>query len=225
MNADAPSCARCPYKTVERLCTQADGKAPENCPTRSMPELARESLAAYQEDAGILEFARQASIQEAEGYMHRERGYGHLRASKTRIEEIMEFAKKMDYRRLGLAFCIGLSREATVVESLFVSRGFEVVSAACKAGRIPKETIGLTPDQQLAPGTEEAMCNPVLQAMVLNREGTDFNVILGLCVGHDSLFMKYSEALCTVLAVKDRVLGHNPLAAVYNLDSYYRALK
>ena len=69
------------------------------------------------------------------------------------------------------------------------------------------------------------MCNPVLQAMILNREGTDFNVILGLCVGHDSLFLKYSEALCTVLAVKDRVLGHNPLAAVYNLDSYYRSLK
>jgi uncharacterized metal-binding protein len=69
------------------------------------------------------------------------------------------------------------------------------------------------------------MCNPVLQAMILNDEKTQFNILLGLCVGHDSLFFKYAQAPCTVLAVKDRLLGHNPLAAVYTLDSYYRALK
>ncbi|MEZ4527485.1 MAG: DUF1847 domain-containing protein [Desulfobacterales bacterium] len=45
------------------------------------------------------------------------------------------------------------------------------------------------------------------QAMVLNQESTELNVMLGLCVGHDSLFLKYAKALCTVLVVKDRVLG------------------
>jgi uncharacterized metal-binding protein len=69
------------------------------------------------------------------------------------------------------------------------------------------------------------MCNPILQAQVLNSEQTELNILLGLCVGHDSLFLKYAEAPCTVLAVKDRVTGHNPLAALYTLDSYYRALK
>ena len=69
------------------------------------------------------------------------------------------------------------------------------------------------------------MCNPILQAMVLNDGKTDLNVLLGLCVGHDSLFFKYAEAPCTVLAVKDRLLGHNPLAAIYTSDSYYRSLK
>jgi uncharacterized metal-binding protein len=48
---------------------------------------------------------------------------------------------------------------------------------------------------------------------------------MGLCVGHDSLFLKYSNALCTVLAAKDRLLGHNPLAAIYTIESYYRSLK
>jgi uncharacterized metal-binding protein len=225
MNQEAPNCARCPYKSGDRLCTNEDGKGPDNCPTRNMQELAGASLTEYRKDEGILEFARQASIQEADGYTHKERGYARLRASKTRIEEIMEFAAKMTYRRLGMAFCIGLSREAKVVETLLASRGFEVVSAACKAGRIPKEHLGLRRDQQLDPETDEAMCNPVLQAMLLNRAQTDFNILLGLCVGHDSLFLKYAEAPCTVLAVKDRVLGHNPLAAVYNLDSYYRSLK
>jgi len=65
------------------------------------------------------------------------------------------------------------------------------------------------------------MCNPILQALLLNEEKTDFNIIVGLCVGHDSLFMKYSDALTTTLIAKDRVLGHNPAAALYLSESYY----
>ena len=112
-----------------------------------------------------------------------------------------------------------------MVEKIFSANGFETVSAICKVGRIAKDQIGVGPGQQVAPNTVEIMCNPVLHAMVLNREQTDLNVLLGLCVGHDSLFLKYAEAPCTVLAVKDRVLGHNPLAAIYNYESYYRCLK
>jgi uncharacterized metal-binding protein len=190
-----------------------------------MPELVEQSRKEYNNTHGICEFARQASIQEAEGYLNRDLGYEHVRASKTRIEEIMEFSEKMNYKRLGMAFCIGLRNEAKVVEKIFSSGGFDVVSAVCKVGRIPKEHIGVGKDQQIVPDKIEAMCNPVLQAMILNKEKTDFNVLLGLCVGHDSLFFKYAVAPCTVLAVKDRLLGHNPLAAVYNIDSYYRCLK
>ncbi len=225
MHDETPNCARCPYKASDRFCRAEDGKSPAFCPTRNMPELLEQSLKEYNNPNGIREFARQAAIQEADGYLNRDLGYEHVRASKTRIEEIMEFSEKMNYKRLGMAFCIGLRKEAKFVEKIFSSRGFDVVSAVCKVGRIPKEYIGVGKDQQIAPDTIEAMCNPVLQAMILNQEKTDFNVLLGLCVGHDSLFLKYSEALCTVLAVKDRLLAHNPLAAVYNIDSYYRCLK
>ena len=69
------------------------------------------------------------------------------------------------------------------------------------------------------------MCNPVLQAKLLNKAKTDLNVVVGLCVGHDSLFYKYSEALTTTAVTKDRVLGHNPVAALYTADSYYSKLK
>ena len=69
------------------------------------------------------------------------------------------------------------------------------------------------------------MCNPILQAKLLNRAKTDLNVVVGLCVGHDSLFYKYSEALTTTAVTKDRVLGHNPVAALYTADSYYSKLK
>ena len=69
------------------------------------------------------------------------------------------------------------------------------------------------------------MCNPIFQAKVLNQQKVDFNILLGLCVGHDSIFFKYVEAPTTVLAVKDRVTGHNPLAAIYLSDFYYQKIK
>ena len=68
------------------------------------------------------------------------------------------------------------------------------------------------------------MCNPIMQAEVLNKEGTDLNIVIGLCVGHDSLFYKHSDALCTTLVTKDRVLAHNPVAALYQADKYYSKL-
>ena len=66
------------------------------------------------------------------------------------------------------------------------------------------------------------MCNPVLQAKLLNEAKTDLNIVMGLCVGHDALFYKYVEGLTTTLVVKDRVTGHNPVAAIYNAESYYK---
>jgi uncharacterized metal-binding protein len=44
---------------------------------------------------------------------------------------------------------------------------------------------------------------------------------MGLCIGHDSLFFKYAKGPTTVLVAKDRVLGHNPVAALHLADSYY----
>ena len=44
-------------------------------------------------------------------------------------------------------------------------------------------------------------------------------------MGHESLFIKHAEAPTTTLAVKDRVTGRNPLAAIYLSGSYYRKIK
>ena len=173
----------------------------------------------------ILEFARQASIQEGEGYADRELGFAKCDPSSRGSWRSIEFAGKMKYRKIGLVFCIGLRKEAKVVESLLAANGFTVVSGLCKMGRVPKETIGVRDDQKIRIGCFESMCNPIAQAFLFNEEKTEFNVVMGLCVGHDSLFLKYAEAPCTVFAVKDRLLGHNPLAAIYTIDSYYRSLK
>ena len=93
--------------------------------------------------------------------------------------------------------------------------------AACKAGAVRKTAVGIAPEcESIGPN----MCNPILQAKLLNKQGTELNIVVGLCVGHDSLFYKYSHALCTTLVTKDRVTGHNPAAALYTVESYYKNL-
>ncbi|GHV11626.1 hypothetical protein AGMMS49938_02650 [Fibrobacterales bacterium] len=69
------------------------------------------------------------------------------------------------------------------------------------------------------------MCNPVMQAELLNEQKTDLNIIMGLCVGHDMLFSGASKAPVTTLVVKDRVLCHNPVGALYTSTSIYSRFK
>ena len=131
----------------------------------------------------------------------------------------------MGFKRIGIAFCVGLQHEASTLTQILEAHGFEVISVMCKAGATPKEFIGVREEEKIRAGEFESMCSPIVQAMIFNEEGTDFNVLVGLCVGHDSLFLKYAEAFSTVLVTKDRVLGHNPAAALYTAESYYARLK
>jgi uncharacterized metal-binding protein len=218
------ACAACGLEITDRICVSAGGKGSKNCPTLTQKKILAEANREYAV-AQTREFARQASIQEADCYANRDQQPYVLQPTKTRIVEIYEFAAKMSYRRLGLAFCVGLTKEAAVVEQILKDRGFEVVSAMCKAGRTPKEMIGITDADKVFRGKEEAICNPIFQARLLNHSKTEFNILLGLCVGHDSLFFKTAEAPTTVLAVKDRVTGHNPLAAIYLSEFYYQKIK
>jgi uncharacterized metal-binding protein len=217
-----PECAVCEMK--EKACRTPEGQAPPFCP--SVLDAGPIAWARQQYGSpGVSEFARQASIQEAECYVDRgERPYV-LHPTKTRIQETGEFAHKMGYRRLGVAFCAGLHDEARALVDILEAQGFDVVSVVCKVGATPKEAIGLRDDQKVRVGEFEPMCSPIAQAAILNAEKTEFNILVGLCVGHDSLFLKYSDALCTVLVAKDRVLGHAPAAALHTASSYYPWLK
>jgi len=219
-----PSCAVCSVEDSEKICRAEGGKASKGCPTLKSKETLLAANREY-DDPNVRHFAYQASLQEAQCYANRQVQPYVMQPSKTRIVEICEFAEKMNYKRLGLAFCAGLAKEAAIVADLLLTRGFEVISVICKAGQSPKTLLGLEKDQTIHHDEKESMCNPIFQAKLLNSEKTDFNVLLGLCVGHDSLFFKYAEAPVTVLAVKDRVTGHNPLAAIYLSDSYFRKIK
>jgi uncharacterized metal-binding protein len=83
---------------------------------------------------------------------------------------------------------------------------FEVLRVDCKLCRIPAE--------DLVEGARGISCNPVGQAKVLAAAGTELNIVLGLCVGHDLIFARHSSAPTTTLVVKDRVHQHNPIEAL-----------
>jgi uncharacterized metal-binding protein len=194
----------------EKFCDIGElDKAPNNCPSKDKEEIAKyKELYKQEENYNI---AYNSAIVEAECY-----------SRKTRIEETIEFARRCGYKNLGLAFCIGFSNEAKELSKVLKHNGFVVNSVACKNCSIPKEFIEIKEDEKLSPGSFEPMCNPIGQAHFLNKEKTDLNIVIGLCIGHDTLFLKYSNAPVTVLAVKDRVLAHNPLGALYLSGSYYK---
>ena len=223
MASTRPECAKCRIK--DKICESPDGHGLNFCPTLNRKEIVEKANQEYAKP-DILEFSHEASAQEAECYIDRGVKPYVLHPTKPRVQETCEFARKMGYRKLGIAFCGGLHEEALSLTRILEVQGFEVASVMCKAGGTPKEHISIKDGEKVYVGEYESMCSPIAQAMILNEERTDFNILLGLCVGHDSLFLKYSKAYCTVLVAKDRVLGHNPCVALYTTGSYYaRMLK
>ena len=183
---------------------------PEFCLTTFLDEdILAEAMAEYEKE-DIKRVAISAAEVEAENYM-----------KMTRIEETMEFARKIGAKKIGIACCGGLQYEGRIVAKVLRLHGFEVYGVVCKAGMQKKVDLG-APEHCTVVG--EYICNPILQAKLLNKEKTDLNIIVGLCVGHDALFNKYSDALVTTLIAKDRVLAHNPVAALYQSDKYYRRI-
>ena len=212
MKYQDPSCAYCP--STIRACRQGEAgeRGPGFCPTKVDPETQAAARLQY-EDPEVRKVARESAIVESQGY-----------CKWTRVEEIVQFAKRMGYKKIGIANCISFVDHAYVLSGILESHGFEVMSVACKTGSIPKEEMGIANHEKIRPGEFESLCNPVCQAQLLNEHGSEFNVVLGLCIGHDSIFFQHAKALTTVLVAKDRVLGHNPVAALQLADTYYSHL-
>ena len=200
------TCAQC---AVEACKSGQMDRMPKNCPMRE-PAFFQQVLEEYFRPENH-DFFLTATAIEFLGYCR-----------WPRLREVAEFSKRMGYTRLGMGFCLGLHKEAAIVDRVLRRQRFEVVSVACKTGSIPKVDVGYDPGMLLQPGTREVMCNPIAQAKLLNRAKTQFNICLGLCVGHDSLFYKYCEAPVTTLVAKDRVTGHCPANAIYCADGYFQ---
>lgn len=199
-------CAKC----MTRGCLSKDqDKMPKVfCPSRN-EEMQNKAKELHVGDD--LTIAVQSALVEAEG-----------NTNWTRIQETIAFAKKCGYERIGLAFCTGLHEEAKTFVKILEHHGLKVVSVICKNGAILKGFLGIPQEEKETYVKNDIMCNPIGQALHLNEEKTDLNILFGLCVGHDTLFIKHSEAPVTVFAVKDRVLCHNPVAAIYQADAYYK---
>jgi uncharacterized metal-binding protein len=129
-------------------------------------------------------------------------GYGRW----TRAREVVEFSRRMGYVRLGLAHCRDCGRQAALAADYFRNRGLEVI--------LPSDA---------EPASAVSDCDPVEQAAGFERAGTDLNVIVGMCVGHDTLFMRRSAAPVTSLVVRDLRLRDNPAAALYTRTGYLKS--
>jgi uncharacterized metal-binding protein len=187
-------CAECEDRSCEKGRDCSGGLAP------------RVAMETYR--GGDLELLQAAAGVEAEHYME-----------ATRLEEVALMAKKLGVERIGIAFCIGLAQEARWV-SRYLGKFFSVSSVCCKVGGVSKDEFDL---QHLRGEGRESTCNPAGQAAVLAEADTQLNVVVGLCVGHDSQFYRSSVAPVVTLAAKDRVLAHNPLGAIYS--RYHRETK
>jgi uncharacterized metal-binding protein len=210
-----PKCAECQPKPCSQGISD-ESKLPNFCPIKNFKDLVQEVKARYKEQE-IRNFYLQSALVEKESYdLQAAREEGRIVPLRPRIREISEFAKKLGAKKLGLAFCSGLPDEAARASSILSKHGLEVCSVACGCGAVDKTELDIPPEHKIYGKDKfEAACNPILQAELLNRARTAFNVIIGLCVGHDMLFTMNSHAPVTTLIVKDRFTGHNPLVSLY----------
>lgn len=128
---------------------------------------------------------------------------------RSRLEELIDFCHEVGYRHLGLIFCYQLGREAHELTRI-LQRYFIVDTACC--------CICLSGAGQVA------RCHPAaggkriytLQELTghLNRSPVELHVDTGLCAGPDIVLQKHSPAPVTTLAVRDPLLGHDPLGAL-----------
>jgi uncharacterized metal-binding protein len=196
---------------------------PGYCPSQEHMDLIQESFDCYKGDSADAKMAQVATRVEGLCYEHKP-GSTAIRARWTRVEDTIAFAKLMGYKKIGIATCIGLLDETERLSRILSAQEFTPLSVCCKSGSIDKLELGVKEKDKVRPSTFEPACNPIAQARLLNEAGTDMNIIVGLCVGHDMLFTKHSTAPVTTLVTKDRVTGHNPVSVLYGQNFYYKRL-
>ena len=230
-----------------QACDYTDLNAPEFCISEALTEETIQKVRALYDDEENRKVSIISASVEKDFY-----------CKYTRVAEIIEFARRMGYQKLGIATCVGLIRESRTLAKILRKHGFTVYGVVCKVGSFPKSSLGVDQNSRMdaagdpipetadvagsqaadgrnaettfgrvsnvSDGPGPIMCNPIMQAELLNAWDTDLNIVMGLCVGHDSLFYKYSDALVTTLVAKDRVLAHNPAGALYQANGYYRKL-
>lgn len=135
----------------------------------------------------------------------------------TRIESILAFIEFLNVKRVGIVTCTTTLNEARQFQRILEAKHIQSVCVACKIGKVTKHSVGLPCSDK-----QQVMCNPALQAKALELEKTQLNVMMGLCVGHDTLFFKHTKTPTTVLFTKDHITGHNAVQPLYVLDTEFR---
>ena len=126
----------------------------------------------------------------------------------SRIEEIIEFSKRMNYQKIGLAYCYGMEKYAQAIETLLVDEWFDVSAVSCSVGGLKQSEVNA------ASCIHKVSCNPLGQAEQLNAEKADLTLVVGICMGHDIILNRNLDMDFTTLVVKDRKYNHAPLLGI-----------
>ena len=180
-------CAACPLKNCAKKFGEED-RYPSSCPTER------------EETGKILELYRGPETL----LLAQASAVSSMDHSESRAEQLVRFAKNCGFKKIGIAFCISLSEYGRKAAEFLKSEGFEVESVVCKVGHHDRKCIDIIDERGIP------MCNPVAQAEYLNAAGTELNVAIGLCIGHDAMFFKYSKAPAVVLIAKDHRYNNDP---------------
>ena len=112
MKKEDMSCIDCAVKN----CSKMDKTYPDFCLTTHMDEeVLNEAMECYNEDENRKVTIAAAEV-EYENY-----------CKHTRVEEIMDFAKKINAKKIGIATCVGLLKESRILADILRRHGFASV--------------------------------------------------------------------------------------------------
>ncbi|MFX1418753.1 MAG: DUF1847 domain-containing protein [Promethearchaeota archaeon] len=209
-NIKDPTCYKCDCR--DNCGIGKPNRELENCPIRTSPDIQKKAIELYETDDFIIRSNFAATIANSQGIL-------------PRLKSTIEYAKAMRFKKLGIASCGALQTETRKTAEILIHYGFEVSSVYCPTGinknitvEIPEEFKNYCKEGY---NFDRIYCNPVAQALLMNKAKTDMNIIIGLCVGHDVTFTHLSEAPVITLIAKDWVIPHNPSES---LNSFYKEI-
>ena len=126
----------------------------------------------------------------------------------SRLDELVEFIGRQNYKKVGLANCYGMETDAQRMKQYFRERGIVLRTVSCTVGGMPQSTVNAKSSDP------HVSCNPLGQAAQLNAERTDLVILMGICLGHDILLQRSLSCDVTTFVVKDRLHQHRPLDAL-----------
>ncbi|MCX6170313.1 MAG: DUF1847 domain-containing protein [Ignavibacteriales bacterium] len=126
----------------------------------------------------------------------------------SRLQEIIEFIKSMNYAKIGLAYCYGMEQDAKVLKDIFWKEGLKLITVSCTVGGLSQNEINTSSSNH------NVSCNPIGQAQQLEAEEVEFVLLMGICLGHDILLHRNLKVDFTTFVVKDRVYNHQPHLAL-----------
>lgn len=172
---------------------------PEGCPTLTRPDITKDVTPYLDPDRAELMRVADAAPFTAD------------RVKRNRVEELVYYAKQRGIERIGVAFCVSMTREAQALAGILKAEDVSAELACCRLGAVDYDEIGLV---KAHPERFAAICNPAAQARFLDAQNVQLIVQLGLCIGHDLILQAETRVPVTTLVVKDRALDHNPIIAL-----------